>query len=93
MKKSMYKVYVLLAMAAVFTSCNTHEKPKAEAKAEAQVGKVYNPDVQGMDQETHANQFYVSRGSDKKAVTPQIATPAVDTVAQVKEANNQTVNK
>lgn len=76
---------------AILVSCNPmvndHEQ---EEKENAKIGKVYNPDVQGISQETHDNQFYYGRvhqgvTNDTLTTTPE---PSLDASEQPQRENN-----
>ena len=86
-----FRVVFLVTLTGFITaSChNESEREKAEERAEAQVGKIYNPEVRGIEQENRANQFYISRGEDMKdeamAATAAVNTQNADSTASVKK--------
>jgi hypothetical protein len=69
MKKTFYTKTAFLGLAALalLTSCEQKdERKEAEAREKAKVGKIYNPEEQGIEHENRENQFPYSRNNNKK---------------------------
>jgi len=89
MKKPSYFKAAFLGLAAValLTSCEKKdERKEAEAREEAKVGKIYNPEEQGMEHENHENQFPSSRNNNKKGEGLETGTPSDPAVTKTQEA-------
>lgn len=82
-----HKIFSCLMLSGLLlTACNDgNDREEIEENNEARVGEVYNDEVQGIDMETHDNQFYTSRMKKGNNVKQQINkvsdTLATDTIA------------
>jgi len=71
------KITLILFITIVVASCNTKDPQKeAEAKEENKVGKIYNPEEQGIEQENRDNQFPSSRNDNKKGTGLETGAPS-----------------
>lgn len=80
-----------LAITASLISCNEKdESDKFEQRERAKVGKVYNPDHQGIEHENHNNQFPISRNNNN--VSNELAAGVSDTT-NVPETDTASVSQ
>jgi hypothetical protein len=78
MKNLIVKKTILAAFIAVFAmSCNSKDEQKElEAREEAKVGKVYNPEEQGIEHENRDNQFPSSRNDKREGTGLETGAPS-----------------
>ncbi|WP_159800068.1 hypothetical protein [Flavobacterium sp. MK4S-17] len=71
----------LIALMPLLYACNEESKQeKWEQREKAKVGRVYNPDVQGIAHENRENQFPESRNDNEKGEGLETGAPS-DTTA------------
>ena len=86
------KIVPLIAGLAVFISCTGNDPQKeAEAREKAKVGKVFNPEEQGIEHENRDNQFPYSRNDDKQGTGLETGAPSDTT--KLKATQEQTAPK
>jgi len=74
---SIIKIIPVVAGLVVFISCNTRDEQKeAEAREKAKVGKVYNPEEQGIEHENRDNQFPSSRNDNRQGTGQETGAPS-----------------
>jgi len=86
---SIIKIVPVIAAMVVFISCTGKDEQKeAEAREKAKVGKIYNPEEQGSEQENHKNQFPSSRNTNNDAIPAAVSSTKVDSSAVDTTATN-----
>jgi hypothetical protein len=74
---SIIKIVPVFAALIVFISCTKRDEQKeAEAREEAKVGKVYNPEEQGIEHENRDNQFPSSRNDSRQGTGQETGAPS-----------------
>jgi len=76
--KNIFSKYAVAALVITmcFVSCKKDEQKEAEAREEAKVGKVYNPEEQGIEHENRDNQFPSSRNDNDKGTGQETGAPS-----------------
>lgn len=91
MNSTIKATFFSLAIAASMVSCNEKdESEKFQERERAKIGKVYNPEKQGIKHENHNNQFPVSRNNPK--VSNELVGGISDTT-NVAEADTTSVSQ
>lgn len=81
---SFIKIVPIAAALIVFISCSEKDpRKKAEARERAKVGKVFNPEVQGIEHENRDNQFPSSRNDNRQGTGQETGAPSDTTEVAV----------